>query len=305
MTLGAPELSVVVVTFNSEAHIERCLASVEAIEGLRTEVVVVDNASTDGTVELLSTIGSGANVVGLDENIGFGRAVNLAVSETRAPYILLLNPDAVLRPGSAERLLARARTDPEHGLYGGVTIRSDGSVNEHTLRRLPSLLGAVVFATGLSAIVPRLAVERIPVPSHPATAPFITASLLLVDRRVWCELGGFDPRFFMYGEDSDLCRRAVDLGHVPLVDPEVVVVHDGGASTPDHGRKIALMMAGRSTYSRIHWCGWRRTLALSCLRAGVAVRAVGGRLSGQPAWASAWALRDWWYPGYDARADGS
>lgn len=295
----SPDLAVIVVTYNSEDDLEPCLDSVAEIEDLAVEVAVVDNASTDATVALAEQRRSATvQVLANDENLGFGRAINQGVAATTAPLILLLNPDAVLTPGSAEALVGLSKDRPEHGLYGGLTRRNDGTLNEHTLRKLPSLLGTVTFGLGLAAVHPLLAVEKLDVPTELTTAPMVTASLLLIDRTVWDRLGGFDERFFLYSEDADLCRRAVDLGHLPLVDPGAVIVHDGGASSPDIGRKIAMMMAGRTTYIRIHWSGPQRWLALASLYVGVGIRAAADRVLGKRSWLTAWGLRSWWLPGY-------
>lgn len=294
----SPDLAIVIVTYNSEPYIEACLRSVDAIEETEVEVVVFDNASTDQTVEVAKPWNStSVTIVAGEENLGFGQAVNRSVEMTTAPYVLLLNPDAELMPGSAEGLLALARSKPENGLYGGLTRQSDGSLNEHTLRKLPSLLGTLMFGFGLSAVHPRLAVERLELPTELSAAPMVTASLLMIDRKVWDQLGGFDDRFFMYSEDADLCRRAVDSGHVPLVDPDIIVKHDGGASTPDTGRKIAMMMAGRATYIRLHWKGPAQALALGSLWCGVGLRSLVDRVRGQNAWATAWSQRRHWIAG--------
>jgi GT2 family glycosyltransferase len=293
------DLAVIVVTYNSEDYLDACLDSVDAIEGLDVEVVVVDNASTDRTVDAArKRPADNLTVVANDENVGFGRANNQGVAACDAPLVLLLNPDAELAPGAAEALVALQQDRPEHGLYGGLTRRVDGTLNEHTLRKLPSVLGTVTFGLGLSAVHPLLAVEQLDLPTETSTAPLVTGSLLLIDREVWDELGGFDERFFMYSEDADLCQRAVALGYVPLVQPDAVIIHDGGASSPDTGRKIAMMMAGRATYVRLHWTGPARWLALSALYCGVGIRAAADRLLGKEAWLTAWRHRSWWMPGY-------
>ena len=294
-----PELAVVIVSYNSELDLDDCLDSVAAIEDLVVEVAVVDNFSTDDSVAVARKRESATvQVLVNEENVGFGRAVNQGVAATTAPLVLLLNPDATLTPGSAETLVRLSQDRPSHGLYGGLTRLSDGTLNEHTLRKLPSLLGTVMFGLGLAAVHPRLAVEKLDLPTDLTAVPMVTASLLLIDRTVWDELDGFDERFFMYYEDADLCRRAVDQGYVPLVDPDAIVLHDGGASSPDTGRKIAMMMAGRSTYIRTHWSGLPRWLALAALNCGVGLRAAIDRARGKQVWTTAWSLRSWWFPGY-------
>lgn len=215
---------------------------------------------------------------------------------------MLLNPDATLKPGAAERLVALTADRPGAAMYGGLTEYTDGRLNSNTVRRLPSLAAVAVFATGVSIFSSRISdLEQMPLPTDDAVrpVPMLTGSLMLIPRGVWDRLGGFDERFFLYAEDTDLCARIEEAGLEVLLDPGARIVHDGGASTPDGGRKTALMMAGRATYIRVRWSGLRRRLGLAMLWTGVLVRSVIGRLHPRARrWVETWHLRSWWFPGY-------
>ncbi len=297
-----PELSVLIVTYNNESDIEACLDSVAAIEGLDVETVVVDNGSSDGTLAAARRHPLGVEVIDAGDNLGFGRGMNMAAAATSGALLLLLNPDAVLAPGAAERLVGLARRRPGAAMYGGLTEYTDGTLNANTVRRLPGVRSTLMFATGLSILSQRIPdFEATPLPNDDAVRPvqMLTGSLMLIPRPVWDRLGGFDEHFFMYAEDTDLFARIAEEGLEILLDPAARIIHDGGASTPDTGRKTVMMMAGRSTYVRLRWPGVRGRLGLAALWTGVAVRALAGRVHPRARrWRTAWAMRDWWLPGY-------
>ncbi len=296
------DVSVLVVTYNNQDDISPCLDSIAAIEGLTVETIVVDNDSADSTVEVAKAHSIAPHVIAEADNRGFGSGMNAAAAAATGEFFLLLNPDAVLEPGSAERLVALARSRPEVAMVGGLTVRQDGTINPDTVRRLPTLRGALMFASCLSMVSRRVSdFERMPVPEAVRAVPMITGSLMLISRDRWHELGGFDERFFMYAEDTDICARIAARGWVILVDPDARVRHEGGASTPDGGRKAAMMMAGRTTYVRVQWSGVRRRIGLACVWWGALARSVLSRVHPRAArWRDVWRLRDWWLPGYGA-----
>ena len=297
-----PDLSVLIVTYNNESDIGPCLDSVAAIEGLTVETIVLDNDSTDRTVEMAGIHSLCATVIAAGENLGFGAGMNRAADAATGTNLLLLNPDAILESGAAERLVRRSTERSDAAMYGGLTVYSDGALNANTVRRLPSIRAMIMFAAGLSIISERVTdFERLPLPvgDEVRPVPMLTGSLMLIPRAVWDELDGFDERYFMYAEDTDICARIAEAGHPILLDPLARIVHDGGASTPDGGRKAAMMMAGRSTYIRLRWSGWRRRAGLALLWLGVGLRGVAGRVHPRARrWTVAWGMRDWWFPGY-------
>ncbi|MDG2112637.1 MAG: glycosyltransferase family 2 protein [Actinomycetota bacterium] len=296
------DLSVLIVTYNNEADIAACLDSVAAIEGLDVQTIVLDNASGDATFAAATAHSLRAHVIALETNVGFGSGMNRAAADATGTNLLLLNPDAVLERGAAERLVELTTQRPDAAVYGGLTMFTDGRLNPNTVRRLPSLRAVAMFATGLSMLSGRITdFEQLPLPTSDevAAVPMLTGSLMLIPHEVWDQLGGFDERFFMYAEDTDFCARIADAGLEILLDPLARIVHDGGASTPDGGRKAAMMMSGRATYIRLRWTGIKRRVGLGLLWFGVAIRALSGRLHPKARrWAEAWRLRDWWFPGY-------
>ena len=301
-------VSVVVVSYNSAADLPACLDSVEASarDGLVVEVVVVDNASSDGSPDLVRARPAPVRVVETGANLGFAAAVNRGVAETSGDLVLLLNPDAVLLPGSLDALVAFALAHPEHGLYGGRVVHEDGTNDPSSCWGAMSLWSLACFATGLSTALRRHPVfdpeslgrwERDTV----REVPVLTGCLVLAPRRVWEELGGLDEAYWLYAEDADLSLTARRAGWRPVVVPQAEILHaKGGSSTSS--TKTPLVLAGRATLLRRRWSPSARTAGLALLLLGVGLRAGLARLSGRGGadWRAAWRTRSLWLRGYPA-----
>jgi GT2 family glycosyltransferase len=252
-------------------------------------------------------------VIALEENIGFGRAVNLAASRARGEHLMLLNPDTRVRPGAVRKLLDFARAHPEAGLVGGRTLTDDGATEPSCCWGRPTLWSTFCFATGLSTAFrghrlfdpeamggwDRDSVREVGI---------VTGCLVMVHRDVWQALGGFEPRFFMYGEDTDLSLRAREAGYRPMITPDAEVVHTIGASSAPTHRRV-MIMRGKVTIFQLHWGRGGAALGKALLLAGVALRAGLGhakqalgrtRSDEQEAWVGTWQRRREWLGGYPA-----
>lgn len=310
------DVSVLIVTYRCREVVEDCLASIA--DGARRssyEIVVVDNASGDGTVELIRATHPEVELVALDENTGFAAGVNRAAEEARGELLLLLNPDTVVHPGAIDALVAFARSHPAHGLFGGRTVNPDGSVHPGSCWGAPSLWSLTCFATMLSTVFrgsrlfdpeslgswQRDSVREVDV---------VTGCLLLVPARVWRELGGLDTTFFMYGEDVDLALRARKAGYRPVITPEAVVTHEIGVSSENRPEKFLLVLRAKVTVMRKHWSPTRAAIGRALLLIGVGARALAGSVRGratQPAtgagaltWRALWSQRSRWLDGFPA-----
>jgi hypothetical protein len=237
--MPTPELSVVIVTYNSAATVESCLASL-ASGGAEAEVVVVDNASTDGTAELVAERYPGVRLIASRTNEGFGRGVNRGWRETSAAYVLILNPDTELGPGALRALLEFAEQQPRAGLVGPRVLNGDGSL-QHSCFRFPSLRMVV---TGFFGLVPldstrngRYAVETY---ERAHEVEHLLGACLLVRRAAAERVGLMDEQFFMYFEETDLCYRMRAAGWENWYTPGATVVHLGAHST---GREPERMSA--------------------------------------------------------------
>jgi GT2 family glycosyltransferase len=297
------DLSIILVTYNSADWIARCLGSLPAALGSRkAQIIVVDNASGDASARLAAQ--PGVEVVVNKTNLGFAAAVNQGAHLSRSDWLLLLNPDTEARPGALDALLTFAETHPGHGIYGGRTLRSDGTVEPASCWGLPTLWSTACFALGLSTAFRG---SRIFDPEAIGSwqrdtvreVGMVSGCLMLVDRWTWQRLGGLDERYFVYGEDTDFNARARANGLRPIVTPDSEVVHAIGASSGESGNKTPLVLAGKLTYLRIHLPRTRRGVAVWLFRAGVGLRALGSRLTGRGGkWRTAWRRREEWWDGF-------
>ena len=303
--MTAPTVDIIVVNFNTRDRTIECLDSVSAQRIPGVSVILVDNGSSDGSVEAIAAAHPAVTIVDIGENVGFARGVNRGVSASEADFVLLLNPDASVFPGSLEALLAFAERHPEHGLYGGRTLREDGSLDPSSCWGAPTLWSLTSFATGLSTFFKR---SRIFDPESLGTwqrdtvreVPVITGCLLLARRADWDAIGGMDERFFLYGEDAEFSARARSLGFRPVIVPDAVIQHDVGGSTGSTGRKMAMVMAGKVTYLWLVWPALLALLGVLLLQAGAGVRALLEVLtrSSKRTWRDTWTHRRAWRRGY-------
>jgi N-acetylglucosaminyl-diphospho-decaprenol L-rhamnosyltransferase len=217
------DVAVVIVSYNSRDDLARSLPTVAARD---RELVVVDNASTDGTPSFVRRRFPDVELVELLENRGYGAACNVGVARTSAPFVLLVNPDAWPIGGGIDELAACLEGRPRVGAAGPVLRTPDGTLQQ-------SVVG---FPTrwwlGRPAITSTPARPRLwPSPLSTRTRRFLIGAALLVRRAAFDRVGGFDPDFFMYYEEVDLCWRLQEAGWGVAVCPRAAFVHVGGTAT--------------------------------------------------------------------------
>lgn len=232
------DVTAIVVTYNSGRHIAACLQSLRDV-GLRLHVVVIDNASSDDTVAVVSTQFPEVELVARDENSGFARAVNLGLLRVRADYVLLLNPDAMLHRGTLEHLVKRMGTAPEVGMLGCRLLQADGSLDHACRRSFPSPANSVRYFLRLDQLPSTgrkdrgYRAEHLPEDGEgPIDA--INGAFMLARRKAVQEVGGLDERFWMYGEDLDWCLRFHKAGWLVYYDGTKTATHLKGASSGRH-----------------------------------------------------------------------
>jgi N-acetylglucosaminyl-diphospho-decaprenol L-rhamnosyltransferase len=228
-------LSILIVTYNSSRLIGPLLLRLEAeTAGLGAEVVLVDNASADGTVRTVRSAHPWVRVIASARNLGFAAGNNLAARHARGRHLLLLNPDALPEPGALRRGLELMDRHPQVGLAGGELRGADGA-RQPSARMFPTLRDEFFTLSGLAARYPgsRLLARldrRWADPDEPARVDWIPGAFVFIPAAVWARLRGFDERFFMYYEEVDLCRRLRDAGLQVHYWPELKATHIGGAS---------------------------------------------------------------------------
>ena len=254
-----PRVAILVISFNTRDMTLDCLRTIAAgAEHTTHETIVVDNASSDGSAEAIAREFPDAQLIASKGNLGFARANNLAATHATAERLLLLNPDTLVDTGAIDELLAFADRNPKAGIWGGRTSFGDGSANPTSCWRKPTPWSVFCSASGLAGLFKGsrlLNPESVGVLPDGTELPVdvVTGCWLMIDRELWEKLGGFDPAFYMYGEDADLCLRASALGACPMVTAKADIVHYGGQSDTVRLDKIVrLYTARRQLYAR-HW----------------------------------------------------
>jgi N-acetylglucosaminyl-diphospho-decaprenol L-rhamnosyltransferase len=242
---------VVVVSYNSRNQLRTCIEPLASTPEL--DVIVVDNASTDGSANSVRDLP--LNLVERSTNDGFAVGCNAGWRLGSAPYVLFLNPDARARAEVIERLVAELDQHPQLGAVAPKILHTDGSV-DFSVRRFPRLVSSFARALFAHRVFPTASwadevVRDRQVYERSGPAEWVSGACLLARRDALVRLGGFDERFFMYCEDTDLCRRLWDIGFGIRFVPEAVVDHEGGASAP-RAALLSTLTASRIRYARKH-----------------------------------------------------
>lgn len=309
---STPEVTVIIVSFNTRDLTVRAIETLLANAGNVTmRVVVWDNDSHDGSADAVAQRFPDVELVRSAENVGFGLANNAVAETAESEWILLLNSDTETFPGAVENLLAFARQHPEAGVVGGRTLFADGTLNATSCFNRITVWSLFCKATGLSTAFSgsglfnpegiggwqRDSVRQVDI---------ITGCLLLMRTTLWRQLGGFQRRYFMYGEDNDLCLRAGKLGYRPMFTPDCEIIHLGSASAVQRESKLIQLLKGRCSIVWDHWGPFRRPIGLFLLASSVALRLAGAwakSLAGRGQedlrrWRAVWAARKDWLQGY-------
>lgn len=232
----SPVVHVAVVSWNTRELLARCLGSLAAdVRSGLAAVSVVDNASSDGSAELVRERFGWATLHEPGENLGFGRAVNLAAeSGPHTPWVVAANADVALEPGALAALLAAGAADPRSGALAPRLILPDGST-QHSVHSFPTLPFTVAFNLGLYRLSTRAAERRCLEgawePERPRPVPWAIGAFLLLRREAFDAAGRFDAEQWMYAEDLDLGWRLARAGWHSRYVPEARVHHESGAAT--------------------------------------------------------------------------
>jgi GT2 family glycosyltransferase len=289
---SVPALSIVIVSYNCREHLLRCLASLrEEARHLPCEVIVVDNASTDGTVAAVRQRHPDVLLVTSARNRGFAWASNRGLERARGHQLLLLNPDTVVPPRALERAARALEERPAVGMLGCKLVRPDGTLDKACKRGSPTPLSSLAYFTGLSRLAPRSRLARYTAghigEDETSVVDAVNGAFMLVRREALDAVGPLDERYWLYMEDLDWCYRFHQHGWPVLYWPEVEVVHVKGGSSGRHRRWRTNYAFHRSMwlFYRIHqaptrpfvvtalvWLGVWSKLAVSALRSALSGR---------------------------------
>ncbi len=247
------DLSIVIVSWNVRDLLRRCLASVMRDQGLGVgdwdksshhqlqitnhltlEVIVVDNASTDGSAAMVCEEFPAVHLVASDTNLGYPGGNNVGLRMARGRYVMILNPDTEVRPGALAAMVAYADAYPDVGVVGPQLLNPDGSV-QSSRRRFPTFLTALFESTWLQPLAPRRVLEHYYVLDQPDDATldvdWVDGAALMARREAVEQVGLLDEGFFMYSEELDWCRRFRQAGWRVVYLPAAQIVHHRGKSS--------------------------------------------------------------------------
>jgi GT2 family glycosyltransferase len=251
-------VEVVVVTYNSARHIRACIESIAAAGALP---VVVDNNSTDDTLEIVRLCCPEAKIIASDKNLGYGRAMNVGFRETKSDFVILSNPDVVYLDNSIARLAEFLKKHPGVGITAPQQIYPDRSWQQ-SYGDLLGVWSGIKDAVGIRTL--RNVVRRVlwprKVDRKPKVVPYVDGAVLAVRREAFVEMGGFDEDFFFYGEESDLCARLrkAAWGVVFFPAAEVIHIRGGSSVTTDRSdRFVRYMVKSQSLLASKHLPRWK------------------------------------------------
>ncbi len=233
-------VSAIVVNFNAESCLEQCLKSIASSLSFDVEVIVVDNASTDKSVDVLKTAAkenSNLQVIWNRENVGFARACNQALKYAQGEYILFLNPDCIILEKTLEDLVHTLEQNSKIGMVGPLIINPDGSEQAGARRKVPTPWRSLMQTLGLWRIFPSedFRLHKTPLPSKATEVDAISGAFMLVKREALQEVGTMDEGYFMHCEDLDLAMRFKEAGWQILFVPHAKALHHKGVSSNGRG----------------------------------------------------------------------
>ncbi|HPT11190.1 MAG TPA: glycosyltransferase family 2 protein [Bacteroidales bacterium] len=231
------DLSVIIVSFNVKSYLHQALHSViTASAGIKSEIIVIDNCSSDGSAEMVETLFSGVRLIRSDMNNGYAAACNMGIRASSGEFILILNPDTIVSPEAFSLSLKFMNDNPDAGAAGARMTDGKGRFLPESKRGFPSPLTALFRLTGLSfifrksAIVNHYYLGNMPEDTN-CRADILTGAYMFIRRQALEKVGLFDTAFFMYGEDIDLSHRIVMAGYHNYYLANVRITHFKGMSS--------------------------------------------------------------------------
>jgi len=276
--ISRADVAVVICTYRSHLEVGEALQSCLTSGFAPRQVTVIDNCSDDGTADLVAEEFPEVRLVRLQQNLGFAAANNLAAKDLEGSALLLLNPDAVLVDDAVQTMLKALAEDPRRAAISPRIDRPDGRLDAACRRTFPTPMIAFWRLVGLSRLrpaSPRFGAYNL---THLAVDQAMeidsgSGACLLIRRTVWDQLQGFDPKFFMYGEDLDLCWRIYEQGDTVWYEPSARVVHRKGQSSRQDA--LAMLVAFHRSmwrFYRLHYLRGKNALWSPLVALGIVAR---------------------------------
>lgn len=252
------KVSIIIVSWNAREFLRGCLKSIRSTaNGLEIEVIVVDNASSDGSPQMVSAEFPEVKVIQTGENLGFARANNIGIKQATGEYLALVNSDVVVHPECFQKLIRFFDARQDVGLIGPKVLEGDGKL-QRTCRRLPTLWNTFCRALALDGILSKWSLfsgREMRHWSHEEQAEVeVLSGCFWMARRAAVEkVGGLDERFFFYAEDVDWCKRFWESGWKVMFVPSASATHFGGGSSSNAPLKYSVeLLRANVTYWKKH-----------------------------------------------------
>lgn len=246
------DLSIIIVSFNTKELLKNCLESILRArrregEKARIEVIVVDNASNDGSSQMVKKEFPGVKLVQNKQNLGFAKANNQALRISQGEYCLLLNSDTEVKPGALEKLVEFAKSHPGAGIIGARLLNPDGSP-QPSVYHFPTIFGAIKeYWFSQKGTYEKYAVTA----SDAVRVEALTFAAVLIPKTTIKRIGFLDELYFMYFEDLDYCRRVKRAGLKVYYLPQAEVIHRHGASGSSSGITYQYLVESSKIYNGI------------------------------------------------------
>lgn len=236
------DLSIIIVNYNTRKLLDECLESIGGKEKDNPEIIVIDNASSDNSVEFIKQKYKSVCLTENKENLGFSKANNQGIKVAKGEYVLLLNSDTITNKKALEGLVEFAKKHPNAGVVGARLLNDDNSI-QPSVFHLPSMYGA--FQEYWLNI--RGSFEKyVPKGDEPVEVEAIVGAAFLIPKKMMEQVGLLDERYFMYFEDLDYCRRVKRAGYKIYYLPQLEIIHHHGSSGKDLGNKTSQWLIASS-----------------------------------------------------------
>jgi GT2 family glycosyltransferase len=272
-----PVVDIVIVSYRSKEMLRDCLSSLREFEPREgSRIWVVDNASSDGTPEMVVSEFPEVEMIASEENLGFSRANNIAIKRGSAPYVLALNPDTKMVENALDHMLELMEQNPKIGISGCRLELPDGTFDHAARRSFPTPLGALAHFTGIGRWrkAPAKLSQYRATEVESGQVDAVNGAFMLMRRSALDEEGMFDEGYWMYMEDLDLCYRFAQAGWLTWYDPTVKVLHIKAGTSGKH-RKPRLNYAfhyGMYRFYRKHYAPGDNVLLRGSVYAGIALK---------------------------------
>jgi len=271
------DLSIIIINWNSKAYLRECLKSLAGSANiLECEILVIDNASYDGSALMVATEFPRVTFIQSDRNLGFSGGNNRAARQAKGDFLLFLNPDTVGEGDALVKLVQTLRRLPDAGIVGARLLNSDRTLQTSCVQSFPTVVNQVLDCELLRRCFPRSSLWGMAAlfgdSLEPVPVEAISGACLMIKREVFERLGGFDERYFMYSEDIDLGFKVHQAGYKCYYMPTATVIHHGGGCSRNARSAFSNVMIRESVYRfmRLH----RGRLAAGCFRLSIGISAL-------------------------------